>query len=341
MYRGKTIGIVVPAYNEQGLVGEVIRTLPEFVDRIYAVDDCSTDGTWQEIKQAAEDVNSQTRSAGADKLHADGGQPFHRKVVTVRHSENRGVGGAIKTGYKHARDDGIDATVVVGGDGQMDPSILDRIIDPVVEGHADYAKGDRLSRSDLRDDMSGWRLFGNIVLTFMTRTVSGYWQMTDPQNGYTAISAHALNAINIDELYDDYGFSNDLLIALNVHNLRITDVEMEAKYGEETSHIRYSRFIPRLSALLIRRALWRFKTKYIVTDFHPLVFLHVVGALGVAGVLVYACWALATASATALGGLLALLTLVVGSLSISLAMVFDRIDNKPLEVDTSDTINEQ
>jgi len=340
MYKGKTIGVVVPAYNEGELVGDVIRTLPEFVDRAFVVDDCSTDGTWHEIREAARDANGRVDSPAQEKVHADGGQPVGGHVVPIRHEENRGVGGAIKTGYRRARDEGIDVTAVVNGDGQMDPEILDRIVDPVVEGEADYAKGNRLSRSEHREQMSAWRLFGNTVLTFLTKVVSGYWRMSDPQNGYTAISSRALTAIDLDDLHDDYGFCNDLLVALNVHGMRVTDVEMAAKYGEEESHIRYRRFVPRLSRLLARRALWRFKVKYVVTDFHPLVLLYALGAVGIAGGLLYGGWSVVAATPTPLDALLALLTVLLSSLCITLAMIFDRIDNAPLETDVNGQLHE-
>jgi glycosyltransferase involved in cell wall biosynthesis len=330
MRNGKTIGVVVPAYNESGLVGDVIRSIPEFVDRVYVVDDCSTDGTWDEIRAAARDVNERTTPPDQGRLHADGGRSALGAVVPIRHDRNRGVGAAIKTGYRRAHDEAIDVTAVVNGDGQMDPAILDRIVDPIVEGDADYAKGNRLSSSDQREQMSAWRLFGNVVLTFMTKVVSGYWRMSDPQNGYTAISGRALDALDLDNLHDDYGFCNDLLVALNVHGMRVTDVEMAAKYGEEESHIRYSRFVPMLSGLLAKRALWRLKVKYVVTEFHPLVFLYALGVAGVAGGLTYGGWSLA-ATPTPLDGVLSLLTVLLGGVAVSLAMIFDRIDNAPLE----------
>jgi hypothetical protein len=100
--------------------------------------------------------------------------------------------------------------------------------------------------------MSGWRTFGNYLLTYLTRIASGYWQVMDPQNGYTAISSRALEAIDLEALYDDYGFCNDLLVRLNANGLRITDIPMRAVYGDESSHIRYSRFVPALSLLLLR-----------------------------------------------------------------------------------------
>ena len=331
MYKGESVGVVVPAYNEAGLVGDVIETLPPFVDRAYVIDDCSTDGTWSEIENAAAEINERPAVIEPREIHADGGKVFTPRVITIRHEHNRGVGGAIKTGYKRAREDGLDIVAVMNGDGQMDPGILDRIIDPIVEGRADYTKGNRLSHPDHRREMSAWRTFGNTLLTVLTKFVSGYWRMNDPQNGYTAISRRALETIDLDRLYDRYGFCNDLLVHLNVHEMRIEDVDMEARYGEETSHISYSSFVPRLSWLLFRRACWRYTQKYVVTDFHPLIFLLVLGSVGTGVGSLVAGWALFVAGFDVVSLLLVFLTLLVSGLFVVLALIFDRLANERLQ----------
>ncbi|WP_227354036.1 glycosyltransferase family 2 protein [Haladaptatus salinisoli] len=319
MYEGNTVAVVVPAYNEEGFVGRVIDTVPNFVDRVYAVDDCSTDGTWEEIREHAEQA-APVADGGAVATEA-----FDRRVVPIRHSENRGVGAAIKTGYRRACEDGIDVTAVMAGDGQMDPEMLSRIIQPVVDGRADYAKGNRLSTPGFREGMSPWRSFGNWLLTFLTKVASGYWTMVDPQNGYTAISGRALSALDIEDVYDDYGFANALLIRLNVHEMRIADVTMPAVYGNEHSTIRYSTFVPKLSALLLWGFLWRLKAKYLVRDFHPLTFLYGLGTVGVgAGAL-----SLLRRRREGSDGVTAAL---LGGACLALAMVFDRAENEHLEV---------
>jgi len=192
MYRNHTIGVVVPAYNEEGFVGEVIETLPDYVDRIYVVDDCSTDGTWAEIRRHAVIMNDQvslTDSEGQTvTANGESNTVFDRRVVPIRHKENRGVGGAIKTGYLRAREDEIDITTVIAGDGQMDPNLLPRFLDPIADGTVEYTKGNRLPSEEYRSEMPRFRLIGNAVLTVLTRIASGYWRMMDPQNGYTAIS---------------------------------------------------------------------------------------------------------------------------------------------------------
>lgn len=262
MYKNHTIAVVVPAYNEAGFIGTVLKTVPEFVDRVYVIDDCSTDTTWQEITAVATELNHQQRHRQPSPHATDGGQPFSRRIVPIQHETNKGVGGALKTGYNRAYADGIDVTAVMAGDGQMDPEYLDTLIDPIVEGKADYAKGNRFLHSTSRKEMPQFRLVGNWMLSLLTKFASGYWQTGDPQNGYTAISRNALATLDIDALYDRYGFANELLARLNCHNLRVADVAMPAVYGEEESDIQYHTFIPAVSNLLSKLFLWRLNNKY-------------------------------------------------------------------------------
>jgi glycosyltransferase involved in cell wall biosynthesis len=283
MYREQTVGVVVPAYNEEGFVGDVVETMPDVVDRVYVVDDRSTDDTWAEIRATAERVNDQVRDT-------DGKAPYDPVVVPIRHNRNRGPGGAIKTGYLRAREDDVDVTAVMGGDGQMDPEVLPSILDPVVDGTVGYAKGDRLASPELHRDMGAWRLFGNRLLTWLTRIASGYWTISDPQNGYAALSAEALEAVDVEGMYEYYGYCNDLLVRLNVADVRVADVPMEAVYGDEESSITYPAYIPRVSYMLLRDFLWRLRESYLrETPAHPVPIAVVLGAasvvVGVAGLL--------------------------------------------------------
>ena len=254
MYRNHRIGIVIPVYNEAEFIGSVLDSLPVFVSSAYVVDDCSTDGSWEVIRRRAT-VSSTIASSTPDEEATP--KP---RLVPIRHEENKGRGAAVKTGYAEALKDDMDVVVVMDGDGQMDPAYLDRIVDPVVNGIADYAKGNRLGKPGDREQISNWRLFGNVLLTLLTRITSGYWGMTDPQNGYTAISAEALELLELEELYDDYGFLNDVLVRLNVQGARIVDIPVCARYGDEESGIRYKSFVPALSLLLLHRFLWRLTT---------------------------------------------------------------------------------
>jgi glycosyltransferase involved in cell wall biosynthesis len=340
MYKNKLIGVVVPAYNEEEFIGEVIETMPEYVDRIYAIDDCSTDGTWERIQRSAEDINSEyarvPEQGDEHRLTADGRGDFDRLVVPIRHKQNQGVGGSIKTGYKRALEDDIDAVAVMAGDGQMDPDILDRLLDPIVEERADYAKGNRLRNRDYRDGMSKFRLFGNAVLTFLTKAASGYWKMMDPQNGYTVISKTALERIDLNQLYDDYGFANHLLVHLNIRDLRVADVPTPAVYRDEQSWISYSSFIPKTSKLLLSSFLNRLKTKYMILNFHPLVFFYMIGIIcTVLGLLGggYTLWAIFRTSLPIFPrGTPSIILFMMGSMFILFAMLFDMQSNANLEI---------
>ena len=266
MYEEYRVGVVIPMYNEEQFVDDVLTGQPAFVDRVYAVDDCSTDGTWAEIQRHAatesHPTDVTTNSHVANSVSPDGGHRQRADIVPIQHDHNRGRGGAVKTGYKAALNDEMDIVAVMDGDGQMDPAILDRFLDPIVAGEADYTKGDRLATPALREQMSNWRLFGNVLLTGLTRVASGYWEMSDPQNGYTAISRDALERIDVDDLYEDYGFLNDILVHLNVHDADVIDVPTAAHYGEEESGIRYRSFVPLLTVLLLSRFLWRLRLKW-------------------------------------------------------------------------------
>ncbi|UVE52437.1 glycosyltransferase family 2 protein (plasmid) [Haloferax larsenii] len=318
MYLGKTVAVVVPGHDEANFVGDVIDTLPSVADRAYVVDDCSNDDTWEVIRAHAARANaarSATPSVGDTETESvlrsefdddsrtpaealsdggaltgdsDGGALTGDFVVPIRHETNLGRGAAVKTGYRAALEDGIDVIAVMDADGQMDPDIFEDIIDPVARGEADYAVGNRLTGPASWADMPGHRLFGNVILTLLTRIASGYWHILDPQNGYTAISAEALRAVDLGALYDDYGFLNDLLVRLNVADMPVVNVPMRARYGDEESGIDYRTFVPKLSMLLLKDFLWRLWRKYVPSG-NPVAISYVVGAvvtlLGFLGVL--------------------------------------------------------
>lgn len=274
MYRGASVAVVVPAYNEGPFIGEVLDGMPAIVDSVYAVDDCSTDDTWHEIE-------SRTARVPVADAVADGGSTGRPRIVPVRHRTNRGRGAAVMSGYRRAYSDGMDVIAVMDGDGQMDPDRLERLLDPVVDGRADYAKGNRLASTTHLRGMSAWRLFGNVLLTLLTSLASGYWGIRDSQNGYTAISREALGWLDLDAMYDGYGFLNDMLMMLNQHGARVVDVPMPAVYGDEQSGIRYATFVPSLSLLLLRgfvRRLWRRRS---VEPLDPLVVSYAIGIVGI------------------------------------------------------------
>lgn len=363
MYASHSIAVVVPAFNEEGFVGDVIRTVPEFVDRIYAIDDCSTDGTWVEIQHAADEENERA-TRGRDGL-ADGGTPRRfrttgentgdtdtpdtetsdasvtsdasdaagSRVVPIRHDHNRGVGAAIKTGYARAKRDGMDVAAVMAGDGQMDPDRLQEFLDPLVDGRADYSKGNRLLDWEFLDGMSRFRIVGNVLLTFLTKIASGYWRIADPQNGYTAIRLDVFDDLPLDECYDEYGFANDILVRLNAHEKRVADVPMPASYGDEESSIDYRTFITSVSLLLLRDFLWRINVTYLVRDFHPLALCYYAGATAGGLALLAAGVGLVLGGTAGVGALLASVLLACfGVTGLLAAMVLDRQHNANLEI---------
>ncbi len=306
-YRDRTITVVVPSYNEELLIADTLRTIPDYVQRIYVVNDCSQDNTDKQIEACAVEDS---------------------RIVHLCHARNCGVGAAIVTGYRAALEEDTDIVAVMAGDNQMDPAFLPDLLDPIVEKKADYSMGNRLLGPEHRQGMSSWRFFGNGILTLLTKIASGYWQMMDPQNGYTAISRRALETIPLDDIYPRYGYCNDLLVRLNVYGFRVKNVPHPARYGLERSGIRYSTYMVRVSRLLFRDFLWRLKMKYIVMNFHPLVFYYLFGtilsALGIAGVLVTLVEKFAWGSPVLfMHGTLSLVVFTLGALFLLFAMLFD------------------
>jgi glycosyltransferase involved in cell wall biosynthesis len=250
------IGVVVPAYNEQKLIKITVNGIPEYVDRIYVINDCSTDKT-AEVLESIDDP----------RLHV------------IAHKVNQGVGAAILHGYQRALKENMDIIAVMGGDNQMNPQQLPNLLMPIIEGKADYTKGNRLLSEEFRVGMSKWRSFGNGLLTMITKIASGYWHIMDPQNGYTAISKKALSNMDLHNLYTYYGYCNDMLVKLNAFGFRTMDVTMPARYGQERSTIKYSNYMGKVSIMLFKKFLWRLKMKYMTLSFHPLVLFYAFGMI--------------------------------------------------------------
>ena len=316
MYKGKKIGVVVPSYNVAHLVGRVIETMPDLVDRTYIIDDESHDDTY--------DV------AAGHKAALDG------RLDIIRNEVNLGVGGAIVRGYKQALADGMDIIAVMAGDAQMDPDDLPKVLDPVAEGQADYVKGNRLFTGESWKIIPKYRYLGNSFLSLLTKIASGYWHVADSQTGYTAISREALAMLPLDSIYSRYGYPNDVLVNLNVFNFRVKDVPVRPVYNiGEKSGIRLWNVIPKMSWLLLKRFFWRLKEKYVIRDFHPLVFFYLAGAL-----LSLACAALTVRMFVSWGihghipkiNALACMTSFTASIQFLLfAMWFDMESNKDLK----------
>lgn len=236
MLHGLHLCVVVPAFNTGGRVARVVATLPDFVDRVVVVDDASTDDTPSHLQRVADP-----------------------RLTVVRHAANRGVGGAIATGYGVALERGADLVAVMAGDGQMDPDDLRRLAEPVARGEADYAKGDRLNHPSCRRVMPPSRWVGNVVLSALTRVATGLAHVSDSQCGYTVVSRRVLESLDIARLWTRYGYPNHLLGALAYAGFRVMDVTVRPIYGDERSGVRLRDAVitvPRILAC-IAWARWR------------------------------------------------------------------------------------
>ncbi|HMI99777.1 MAG TPA: glycosyltransferase family 2 protein [Gaiellaceae bacterium] len=314
MLEGKSVAVVVPAFEEEQLLGATLAGIPPFVDRILVVDDASRDGT-------------------ARVAHERAGED--RRIEVLVHDRNGGVGAAVITGYRRALEEGIDVTCVMNGDNQMDARDLEAISGPVARGEVDYAKANRLFTGRAWELIPHTRYLGNAVLSLLTKIASGYWHVADSQSGFTAIGLPTLNLLDLDNIYRRYGFPNDMLVHLNVLNARVRDVPSRPIYGVgERSGIRLRRVVPTISWLLVRGFLWRMREKYVIRDFHPLVFFYgfgfLFGGIGLALGVTFTILRLLGHALTAGTVVLVALLLISGLLFTLFAMLFDMESNREL-----------
>jgi glycosyltransferase involved in cell wall biosynthesis len=259
VYRGKRIALVIPARNEERLIGPTLESVPDLIDRVYVIDDGSTDQTGAQVE----------RCRRADT-----------RIELLQHAANQGVGQAIITGYRRASRDGHDIAVVVGGDHQMPMEQIVDLLEPLVDGHADYTKGNRFLMPDSGlEDMPWTRFVGNALISIMTKVASGYYKVFDVVDGFTAVTKRAIDLINWDHAWKGYGYPMDFLVRLNAYGLRVRDVPRRAIYleGERQSQIKGLRYAVRVSPMLVRGFFWRLCARYLVRDFHPLFFFYLLG----------------------------------------------------------------
>jgi glycosyltransferase involved in cell wall biosynthesis len=312
MVDGKRVAVVVPAHDEEGLIATTLAGIPEFVDRILVVDDASRDGTAAVVRSSTDP-----------------------RVELVGRAENGGVGAAIVTGYERALAEGLDVVCVMAGDNQMDPVDLLTLVEPVARGDVDYAKANRLVSGEAWQLIPRTRYVGNAVLSLLTKVASGYWHIADSQTGYTAISRPMLAQLDLGRIYRGYGFPNDMLVHLNVWNARVRDFPSRPVYDVgERSGIRLRRVVPRISWLLVKGFFWRLREKYVIRDFHPLVFFYGLGILmTLAGLLLGAIEAVLRLRGNEITTptiVLVALLLISGSQFTLFAMWFDMESNKDL-----------
>ena len=259
MFKNRSVAVVVPCFNEEKYIRKVIDTIPDFIDFIVVVDDKSLDHTVNIVKEY---VATQKE-----------------RVVLIEHKKNQGVGGAIASGYIWCRDHKINISVVMAGDAQMDPNDLPALITPIAKGKYDYSKGNRLFTGDAWNKIPKIRYLGNSALSLLTKIASGYWRVADSQCGYTAIGLDALRKLDWSQMYKRFGQPNDLLVRLNIQNMRVCDIPVTPVYypGAE-SGIKPLRMIPWFSVFIFKLFIMRMVQRYVVRDFHPLVFFYAFSA---------------------------------------------------------------
>jgi dolichol-phosphate mannosyltransferase len=238
------IAVVIPSFRVVRHILGVISEIGPEVWRIYVVDDKCPDESGNYVEANSKDA----------------------RVVVLRHEVNQGVGGAVMTGYRAAISDGAAIIVKVDGDGQMDPRLIPNFIEPILTGEADYTKGNRFFDLEEIRAMPGMRLFGNAVLSFMTKFSSGYWDLFDPTNGYTAIHANVACHLPFKKISSRYFFETDMLFRLNILRAVVVDVPMDAKYSDEVSNLRISKIMGEFLFKHIRNFLKRIFYNYYLRD---------------------------------------------------------------------------
>ncbi len=316
MYKNKKIALVIPAYNEQKLIKPTLEHVPQTIDRVYVIDDASTDNMASVVRKIAE----------KDK-----------RIRLIQHKQNKGVGAGIINGYMQAVKDKYDIAVVIGGDYQMDLKDLPNFLEPLVKGEADYTKGNRfLHAGGIPDVMPFKRLLGNSTLSLMAKMASGYYRLFDTQDGYTAITADAIRRVDWSKAYKGYGYPGDFLIVFNTFGLRVKDVPRRAIYlkGERQSQIKVLGYILRVTPLYIRKFFWRLWNKYLLRDFNPLVFFYfwsmILIPLGIIlgiRVIYFAVGGAAPTNET----ILTALFLITGAQFLIFGMLFDMQANEKLQ----------
>ncbi|MFA6922761.1 MAG: glycosyltransferase family 2 protein [Bacteroidales bacterium] len=306
MLNNKTIAVIVPAYNEEKQISMVIETMPDFVDRIIVVNDCSKDNTADVVKSYFDkkenpecelksrelkkenkynraEILQQEKILDAKNLFPESEVIFKNldsRIILINYKKNQGNGKAIARGYLWALENRIDCTAVMDGDGQMDPNELIDICKPVIEENIDYVKGNRLIHRSAWLIMPKSRYIGNSILSIFTKIASGYWRVSDTQTGYTAMGLKALESIRLNEIYRSYGWPNDIMVKLNIAFCTLKEVEIKPVYNiGEKSKMKLIKVIPRISWLLFISFFKRLWIKYLFRDFHPLFILYHLGLI--------------------------------------------------------------
>lgn len=242
---GIRISVVIPAYKVSEQIVSVISSIPKYISQIIVVDDCCPENSGKIVQDNIDD----------------------KRVIVLRHIENKGVGGALKSGYREAVLGKADIVVKIDGDGQMDPSLIPLFIEPIILNQADYTKGNRFTSPETIREMPRVRIMGNLVLSFVTKLSTGYWDVFDPNNGYTAISSRQLKRLNLEKISDRYFFESDMLFRLGLNSVRVIDVPMEATYGNEVSSLSLRKSVLEFPIRHLINTIKRISYTYFLRDF--------------------------------------------------------------------------
>ena len=244
--------MVVPAFNEELLLPETLKGMPEYVDKIIVIDDCSSDNTYAVLNQTAE---------------------IDSRIVAIHHEVNKGLGQSLIDGYVRSLDEDVDITAVMAGDNQMHPDDLPHLLNKIIDQGYDYVKGNRLLHQNI-ESMPKHRFIGNSILTILTKFATGYYFSMDPQCGYTAIKNSVLANIPIKNMTQGYGYNADILCMLNIQRYSVADVEVRPVYDREKSKIKLWKYIPKTTWILTKLFFRRLWQRYAILDFHPLILFY-------------------------------------------------------------------
>ncbi len=305
------LAVVIPAFRAETTIASVIRQIPDIVDQIIVVDDASQDKTVQVVSDLAD-----------------------QRITLIRHERNLGVGGAMLTGFKKALEAGADMIAKIDADGQMDSQYLDRFVAAALHCQCDYVKANRFGHIKSLSAMPKARLIGNLCLTFMTKFVSGYWNVFDPQNGYVMISRKMLKRLDLNKIDQGYFFENSMLIQLNIMRARIAEIYLPAKYDMETSSMQLTKIALSFPWKLISGYAYRIYQKYIFRSLSPFAILAFFGMAAMTWGVLWggmAWWQSYTTRVAATTGTvtLSLLPLLLGWSALLQAFVLDVQDAGP------------
>lgn len=315
-----SIAVVIPCYKVSSQIFSVISAIPQSVQRIFVVDDCCPEQSGNLVQEQNNDS----------------------RVKVLFNDKNLGVGGAVMRGYQEALSEAIDIVVKIDGDGQMDPALISRFVKPIITSQADYTKGNRFYNLESLSSMPALRLFGNATLSFVNKAVSGYWNLMDPTNGYTAISRFSLERLPLQKIENRYFFESDMLFRLGTLRAVVKDIPMDAVYESEQSNLRIERIIFDFPPKYISRFFKRIFYNYFLRDFSVTSIALVFGSLLVlAGTAIgLVSWANNSAAGTfASTGtvMLATLPILVGVQLLLIALVLD-ILNVPKDALSADNV---